>query len=114
MRQPRLGPTLGEVNLNSLQPQTNILDKANIKASTNRIQEKIEEINARLTQGEKETILAEASKEDPTGYVCEKQILNITEVSFVFQLQIFIFANVFKSTVCFLTLISFLANLVFY
>ena len=87
MRQPRLGPTLGEVNLNSLQPQTNILDKANIKASTNRIQEKIEEINARLTQGEKETILAEASKEDPTGYVCEKQILNITEVSFVEQVK---------------------------
>ena len=87
MRQPRLGPTLGEVNLNSLQPQTNILDKSNIKASTNRIQEKIEEINARLTQGEKETILAEASKEDPTGYVCEKQILNITEVSFVEQVK---------------------------
>ena len=31
--------------------------------------------------------LAEATKEDPIGFNCEKQILNITEVSFVEQVR---------------------------
>ena len=31
--------------------------------------------------------LAEAAKEDPIGFNCEKQILNITEVSFVEQVR---------------------------
>ena len=83
MRQPRLGPSLEEVNSNSLKPQLKILSKSGIDASTKQIQRNIQEINAKLTQGEKETILAEASKEDPVGYLCEKQILNLTEVSFV-------------------------------
>ena len=55
--------------------------------STKQIQKKIEQINAKLTQGEKETILSEASKEDPVGFTCEKQILNITEVHFVEQVH---------------------------
>ena len=54
---------------------------------TKQIQQNIKEINAKLTQGEKEIILAEASKEDPVGYLCEKQILNLTEVSFVEQVH---------------------------
>ena len=87
LRQPRLGPSLGEVNSNSLKPQLKILSKSDIDASTKQIQQNIKEINAKLTQGEKETILAEASKEDPVGYLCEKQILNLTEVSFVEQVH---------------------------
>ena len=86
-RQPRLGPSLEEVNLNSLKPQLKVLSKSDVDASTKQIQRNIEEINAKLTQGEKETILAEASKEDPVGYICEKQILNLTEVSFVEQVH---------------------------
>ena len=31
--------------------------------------------------------LAEAAKEDPVGFKCEKQILNITEISFVEQVR---------------------------
>ena len=31
--------------------------------------------------------LAEATKEDPVGFKCEKQILNITEISFVEQVR---------------------------
>ena len=54
-----------------------MLDKSDIDAFTLKIQQQIQEINAKLTQGE---ILTEASKEDPIGYVCEKQVLNITEV----------------------------------
>ena len=82
-----MGPSLEEVNLNSLKPQLKVLSKSDVDASTKQIQRNIEEINAKLTQGEKETILAEASKEDPVGYICEKQILNLTEVSFVEQVH---------------------------
>ena len=75
-----LGPTLNEVDFNSLEPRMNLLKKEDIDVFTQQIQQKIKELNAKLTQGE---ILTEASREDPVGYVCQKQILNITEVHFV-------------------------------
>ena len=86
-RQPRIGPSLEEVDFNSLEPKLSILKKGDVEVSTKQIQKKIEQINAKLTQGEKETILSEASKEDPVGFTCEKQILNITEVHFVEQVH---------------------------
>ena len=82
-RQPRLGPSLNEIDFNSLQPEMKILSKEDIDVSTKQIKQNIDQINNKLSFGEKETILAEASKEDPTGYVCEKQVFNISEVSFV-------------------------------
>ena len=75
-----LGPTLNEVDFNSLEPRLNLLKKEDIDVFTRQIQQKIKALNAKLTQGE---ILTEASKEDPVGYVCQKQVLNITEVHFV-------------------------------
>ena len=75
-----LGPTLNEVDFNSLEPRLNLLKKEDIDVFTQQIQQKIKELNAKLTQGE---VLTEASKEDPVGYVCQKQILNITEVHVV-------------------------------
>ena len=75
-----LGPTLNEVDFNSLEPRLNLLKKEDIDVFTRQIQQKIKALNAKLTQGE---ILTEASKEDPVGYVCQKQVLNITEIHFV-------------------------------
>ena len=86
-RKPRLGPTLEEIDFNSLEPELKILKNGDIDLSTKQIQQKIDEINAKLTEGEKENLLVEVSKEDPVGYNCEKQILNITEVSFVEQVK---------------------------
>ena len=82
-RKPRLGPTFNEIDFNQLQPELKVLNKEDIDVYTQQVQRKIDQINAKLTEGEKESILTEASKEDPIGYQCEKQILNITEVSFV-------------------------------
>ena len=82
-RKPRLGPTLNEIDLNQLQPELKLLNKEDIDVFTQQVQRKIDQINEQLSIGEKESILTEASKEDPIGYQCEKQILNITEVSFV-------------------------------
>ena len=82
-RKPRLGPTLNEIDFNQLQPELKVLNKEDIDVFTQQVQRKIDQINEQLSIGEKESILTEASKEDPIGYQCEKQILNITEVSFV-------------------------------
>ena len=86
-RQPRLGPSLDEVNLQSLEPKLRVLNKNQIDDSTRQIRNRIAQINAKLTESEKESILADAEKEDPTGFKCEKQILEIKEVTFVDQVR---------------------------
>ena len=82
-RQSRFGPLMDEVDANSLAPRLQILDKEHVNESTLRIERKIQEINDQLTRSEESTILSDASLEDPSGYYCEKQILNISEVSVV-------------------------------
>ena len=82
-RQSRFGPLLDEVDANSLAPRLQILDKEHVNESTKRIERKIQEINDQLTRSEESTILSDASLADPSGYYCEKQILNINEVSVV-------------------------------
>ena len=82
-RKPHLGHSLDEIDFNSLEPELKILKNEDIDLSTKQLQQRIDEINAKLTEGQKENLLVEVSKDDPAGYNCEKQILNITEVSFV-------------------------------
>jgi len=86
-RQARLGPTLEEVDFNTLEPELKILKNEEVEDSTRQIRQRIEQINQKLSEAEKDTLLAEATKEDPIGFNCEKQILNITEVSFVEQVR---------------------------
>ena len=74
---------MDEVDANSLAPRLQIIDKEHVNESTKRIERKIQEINDQLTRSEESTILSDASLEDPSGYYCEKQILNINEVSVV-------------------------------
>ena len=52
-----------------LQPQLQVLDKKEVEASSREIRRQIEEINERLTQGEKDTILQEADVDNPEGTV---------------------------------------------
>jgi len=86
-RKAKLGPSLDEVDFNYLEPQLKVLNKGQIDESTRQIRQRIEQINAKLTEAEKETLIAESNKEDPIGYNCDKQILNITEVTFVEQVR---------------------------
>ena len=86
-RRARLGPLLDEVDFDSLEPKLKVINKSEVDESTRKIRQRIQQINAKLTEAEKDTLLSEAAKEDPDGYNCEKQILNITEVSFVEQVR---------------------------
>ena len=67
-RAPRLGPSLEEVDSNSLEPSLRILKSNEIDESTKQIQERIQQINAKLSQEEENAILASAEEMDPVGY----------------------------------------------
>ena len=87
MRVPRLGNIIGNVDFNSLKPRIKIIDNNHIEKSKNEIQQKIEEINTRLFDGDSNALLTDAHFPDPPGYICERQIFNLTEVSQVLQVN---------------------------
>ncbi len=80
---PRLRPTLNEVNPMSFEHKLKILNKEDVSTSTNEIQKRIDQINAKLLLGKKKALLTESEEEDPVGYVCKKQIIQVKEVEFV-------------------------------
>ena len=70
-----------------MEPKLKVLDKTEIEASTRQIRQRIEQINSKLTQEEENALIADSAKDDPEGYDCQKQILDITEVTFVEQVR---------------------------
>ena len=80
-RHPRFGDSLSTLDSNSLKPQIKAIDKKDIDKSEREIKEKIEELNSRLFEGHGNTLLTNPHFRDPNGYICEKQVLNIKEVS---------------------------------
>ena len=52
-----------------LEPQLRVLDKIEVEAFSCEIRRQIDEINERLTQGEKDTILQEADVDNPGGTI---------------------------------------------
>ena len=80
-RHPRLGESLSNLDANSLKPQIKVIDKKDIDESEREIQKKIEELNTRLFEGHGNTLLTNPHNKDPNGYICEKQVLNVKEVS---------------------------------
>ena len=87
MRVPRLGNLIGNVDFNSLKPRIKIIDSNHIEKSKNEIQQKIEELNTRLFDGDSNALLTDAHIADPPGFICERQIFNITEISHVVQVN---------------------------
>ena len=80
-RHPRFGDSLSTLDSNSLKPQIKAIDKKDIDKSEREIKEKIEELNSRLFEGHGNTLLTNPHNKDPNGYICEKQVLNVKEVS---------------------------------
>ena len=80
-RHPRLGDSLSNLDENSLKPQIKVIDKKDIDESEREIQKKIEELNTRLFEGHGNTLLTNPHNKDPNGFICEKQVLNVKEVS---------------------------------
>ena len=80
-RIPRFGNHLSDINANSLKPQIKVIDKKDIDESEREIQKKIEELNTRLFEGHGNTLLTNPHFKDPNGYICERQVLNVKEVS---------------------------------
>ena len=86
-RQPRLGTLLDEIDINSLEPTLKVLRKSDIEKSTNEIKQRIQQINERLSQAEKNEIILEADQMNPVGFECENQVLDVKEVIFVEQVR---------------------------
>ena len=80
-RIPRFGNHLSDLDANSLKPQIKAIDKKDIDKSARDIQRKIEELNSRLFEGHGNTLFTNPYFKDPTGFICEKQVLNVKEVS---------------------------------
>ena len=71
-----------------LRPSTRYLsDEREVEASTNKIKRQIEQINKRLSENEKATLIMEANTDNPPGYDCTNEIMEINEVSFTDQIR---------------------------
>ena len=70
-----------------LEPKINILRSNQVLDAKERIQREIEQINAKLTQDEKNILIENANKEDPEGYTCQNEVMEIKEISFVDQVH---------------------------
>lgn len=85
-RTPRIGIPLDEIqNELELEPRINILERTKIDQATLQIRAQIEQVNNRLTQDEKDVLISNAEENDPEGYECENQVLEVKEISFVDQ-----------------------------
>ena len=64
-----------------------LADEEEVVASTNKIKRQIEQINKRLSENEKEMLIIEANTDNPPGYQCTNEIMEIKEVSFTDQIR---------------------------
>ena len=70
-----------------LEPKLKALKNDEIQSSTREIKEEIEEINKKLSQKEKETILQEADADNPPGFTCVNTIIEVKELKYVDQVR---------------------------
>ena len=87
-RRPKIGIPLYQIqNSIDLEPKINILERKDVDQATELIRKQIEQVNKRLTKEEKNVLIRNAVEEDPDGYDCENQVLEIKEISFVDQVR---------------------------
>ena len=70
-----------------LEQKVNIWERKDVNQDTERIRRKIEQVNKRLTEEENDVLIGNAAEENPEGYDCENQIMEIKEVNFVDQVR---------------------------
>ena len=63
------------------------LEDEEMHTSTKLIKEQIAQINQRLSDQDKETLIMEASQDNPPGYDCTNEVMEIKEVSFTDQIR---------------------------
>lgn len=74
-------------NVQNIEPRLKVLKKDDVEAESREIRKQIDEINARLSDGEKKEILIAADETNPDGYMCNNTIIEIKELQFTDQVR---------------------------
>ena len=62
-------------------------DEESFNSKTQEIKRQIAQINKRLSEKDKETLIMEADQDNPPGYECVNEVMEIKEVSFTDQIR---------------------------